>query len=64
MFNVFDQLSHLSEVMTLEPGDVVFSGTPGGIGAMLKPPVFLRHGDRVQCEIDELGIIEAVCEAE
>jgi ureidoglycolate lyase len=64
IFNVFDQIAHLSQVMTLEPGDVVFSGTPGGVGALMKPPVFLRHGDRVQCEIDELGTIEAVCEAE
>jgi ureidoglycolate lyase len=64
IFSVFDQIAHLSEVMTLQPGDVVFSGTPGGVGAMMKPPVFLREGDRVQCEIDELGMIEAVCEAE
>jgi 2-keto-4-pentenoate hydratase/2-oxohepta-3-ene-1,7-dioic acid hydratase in catechol pathway len=64
LFNVFDQIAHLSEVMTLEPGDVVFSGTPGGVGAMMKPPVFLKEGDRVQCEIDELGKIEAMCEAE
>jgi 2-keto-4-pentenoate hydratase/2-oxohepta-3-ene-1,7-dioic acid hydratase in catechol pathway len=64
IFGVFDQIAHLSEVMTLEPGDVVFSGTPGGVGAMMKPPVYLREGDRVQCEVDELGTIEAVCEAE
>jgi ureidoglycolate lyase len=64
IFDVFDQIAHLSEVMTLEPGDVVFSGTPGGVGALMKPPVFLRHGDRVRCEIDELGMIEAMCEAE
>jgi ureidoglycolate lyase len=64
IFDVFDQIAHLSEVMTLEPGDVVFSGTPGGVGAMMKPPVYLREGDRVQCEVDELGMIEAVCEAE
>jgi len=64
IFDVFDQIAHLSEVMTLEPGDVVFSGTPGGVGAMMKPPVYLRDGDRVQCEVDELGMIEAVCETE
>lgn len=64
IFDVFDQIAHLSEAMTLEPGDVVFSGTPGGVGAARKPPVFLRDGDRVRCEIDELGMIEAVCEAE
>jgi ureidoglycolate lyase len=37
-FGVFEQIAHLSEVMSLEPGDVVFSGTPGGVGAMMKPP--------------------------
>src|ERR1700730_1257334 len=64
IFDVFDQIAPLSEVMPLEPGDVVFSGTPGGVGAMMKPPVYLRDGDRVQCEVDELGMIEAVCETE
>jgi ureidoglycolate lyase len=64
IFNVFDQIAHLSQVMTLEPGDVVFSGTPGGVGVVMKPPVFLKEGDRVRCEVDELGMIEAVCEAE
>jgi len=64
IYNVFDQIAHLSQVMTLEPGDVVFSGTPGGVGVAMKPPVFLAEGDRVRCEIEELGMIEAVCEAE
>jgi ureidoglycolate lyase len=64
IFNVFDQIAHLSQVMTLEAGDIVFSGTPGGVGVAMKPPVFLKDGDRVRCEIDELGMIEAVCEAE
>ena len=64
IFDVFDQVAHLLEVMTLEPGDVVFSGAPGGVGALMKPPVFLRDGNRVQCEIDELGKIECVCKAE
>jgi 2-keto-4-pentenoate hydratase/2-oxohepta-3-ene-1,7-dioic acid hydratase in catechol pathway len=64
IFNVFDQIEYLSQAMTLEPGDVVFTGTPAGIGAAMKPPVFLKAGDRVRCEIDELGAIEAVCENE
>jgi 2-keto-4-pentenoate hydratase/2-oxohepta-3-ene-1,7-dioic acid hydratase in catechol pathway len=64
IFDVFAQVEYLSQVMTLEPGDVVFSGTPGGIGAAMKPPVFLKAGDRVRCEIDELGAIEAVFESE
>ncbi|MBP0593280.1 fumarylacetoacetate hydrolase family protein [Paraburkholderia sp. LEh10] len=64
IFDVFDQVAYLSQAMTLEPGDIVFSGTPGGIGAAMKPPVFLEAGDRVRCEIDELGAIEAVFENE
>jgi len=64
IFNVFEQIEYLSEAMTLEPGDIVFSGTPGGIGAAMKPPVFLRAGDRVRCEIDELGSLDAVFETE
>jgi 2-keto-4-pentenoate hydratase/2-oxohepta-3-ene-1,7-dioic acid hydratase in catechol pathway len=64
IFDVFDQVAYLSQAMTLEPGDIVFSGTPGGIGAAMKPPVFLKAGDRVRCEIDELGALDAVFENE
>jgi 2-keto-4-pentenoate hydratase/2-oxohepta-3-ene-1,7-dioic acid hydratase in catechol pathway len=64
IFDIFDQVQCLSQVMTLEPGDVIFSGTPGGVGAAMKPPRFLKAGDRVRCEIDELGAIEAVFEKE
>ena len=39
VFNVFDQIAHLSRAMTLEPGDLIFTGTPGGVGATMKPPV-------------------------
>jgi ureidoglycolate lyase len=60
IFNVFEQIEYLSQAMTLEPGDIVFSGTPGGVGAAMKPPVYLRAGDRVRCEIDELGALDAV----
>jgi 2-keto-4-pentenoate hydratase/2-oxohepta-3-ene-1,7-dioic acid hydratase in catechol pathway len=58
VFNVFDQIAHLSKVMTLEPGDLVFTGTPGGVGAAMKPPRFLTTGDRVRVEIAKLGAIE------
>jgi ureidoglycolate lyase len=64
IFNVFDQVEYLSQAMTLEPGDIVFSGTPGGVGAAMNPPVFLKSGDRVRCEIDALGAIEAEFENE
>jgi 2-keto-4-pentenoate hydratase/2-oxohepta-3-ene-1,7-dioic acid hydratase in catechol pathway len=60
VFNVWAQIEHLSKVMTLEPGDIIFTGTPGGVGLARKPPVFLAAGDKVVCEIAELGLIEAV----
>ncbi|MDB5580110.1 MAG: fumarylacetoacetate hydrolase family protein [Bradyrhizobium sp.] len=60
IFNIFDQVEHLSKAMTLEPGDVIFTGTPGGVGAVMKPPRFLAAGDTVRVEIDRLGAIEAV----
>jgi len=58
IFNVWDQIAHLSKAMTLEPGDLIFTGTPGGVGLAMKPPQFLAAGDVVRCEIDELGAIE------
>lgn len=64
VFNVWDQIAHLSQVMTLEPGDLIFTGTPGGVGMGMKPPVFLKPGDKVRVEIDKLGALDAVCEAE
>jgi 2-keto-4-pentenoate hydratase/2-oxohepta-3-ene-1,7-dioic acid hydratase in catechol pathway len=60
VFDVWAQIEHLSKVMTLEPGDIIFTGTPGGVGLARKPPVFLTAGDKVVCEIAELGMIEAV----
>ena len=54
----FKQIEHLSLAMTLEPGDVIFTGTPGGVGAAMEPRRFLKAGDVVRCEIDELGFIE------
>jgi len=58
VFNVWDQLAELSQVMTLEPGDVIYTGTPGGVGAAMKPPAPLKAGDKVRIEIDRLGAIE------
>jgi ureidoglycolate lyase len=58
VFNVWDQIEHLSKAMTLEPGDLIFTGTPGGVGGAMKPPRFLVAGDRVRCEIDELGALD------
>jgi 2-keto-4-pentenoate hydratase/2-oxohepta-3-ene-1,7-dioic acid hydratase in catechol pathway len=58
IFDCAAQLSYLSQAMTMEPGDVVFTGTPGGVGALMKPPTWLKPGDRVRIEIDGIGAIE------
>lgn len=60
VFDLWQQIEHLSTAMTLEPGDLIFTGTPGGIGAAMDPRQFLKAGDRVRCEIELLGAIEAV----
>ena len=60
VFNLWEQIEHLSHAMTLEVGDLIFSGTPGGVGAAMKPQRFLKDGDVVRCEIERLGAIEAV----
>ena len=64
VFNIWDQIAHLSTGITLEPGDLIFTGTPGGIGAAMDPRQFLKAGDVVRCEIEKLGVIEGVMAAE
>lgn len=64
VFNIWDQIEHLSKAMTLEAGDLIFTGTPGGVGAGFKPMKFLQPGDRSRIEIDGLGAIEGICEPE
>lgn len=64
IFAVPDQIAHLSQAMTLMPGDLIFTGTPGGVGMAMKPPRFLRAGDRVRVEIDRIGALEAQMEEE
>jgi ureidoglycolate lyase len=64
VFNLWAQIEQLSQAMTLEAGDVIFTGTPGGVGAAMKPMQFLKAGDVVRVEIDQLGAIENRCEPE
>ena len=64
VFDIWDQIAHVSQVMTLEPGDLIFTGTPGGVGMGLKPQRWLADGDVVRIEIDALGAIQAVCRQE
>ncbi len=55
VFGVAQLVSYLSQFMTLEPGDVISTGTPPGVGLGMKPPVYLKPGDVVELGIDGLG---------
>jgi 2-keto-4-pentenoate hydratase/2-oxohepta-3-ene-1,7-dioic acid hydratase in catechol pathway len=50
-------LAYISQVVTLLPGDLVFTGTPPGVGMARKPPVWLKGGDIVEVEIEGLGVL-------
>lgn len=57
IFPVDQLIAYVSQVCTLSPGDVLFTGTPGGVGMGRKPPVFLKPGDVVEVEIEKLGVL-------
>jgi len=57
IFDVPRTLEILSEIMTLEPGDVIATGTPPGVGHARKPPVWMRDGDVVEIEIEKIGVL-------
>lgn len=57
IFKVPQLVSFISEVMTLEPGDLIATGTPGGVGFARRPPVWLKDGDVVEIEIERIGIL-------
>jgi 2-keto-4-pentenoate hydratase/2-oxohepta-3-ene-1,7-dioic acid hydratase in catechol pathway len=57
IFKVDQLIAYLSGVFTLEPGDLIFTGTPPGVGMARKPPVWLKAGDVVEVEIDHLGTL-------
>ena len=58
IFSVAEQITYLSTAFTLEPGDLIATGTPEGVGAAMKPPRFLKAGDVVRCEVEKIGAIE------
>ena len=58
VLNVCEVVHYLSLVMTLEPGDVIATGTPAGVGVFMKPkPKFLLPGDVVEIEIEDIGAL-------
>jgi 2-keto-4-pentenoate hydratase/2-oxohepta-3-ene-1,7-dioic acid hydratase in catechol pathway len=58
--NIYQQIAHLTKVMTLMPGDLIATGTPEGVGVAMKPPVFLKVGDVVRAEVERIGYIESM----
>jgi acylpyruvate hydrolase len=57
IFDIADIVAYLSSVMTLVPGDVICTGTPGGVGLYREPPVFLTDGDTIEVEIAGVGTL-------
>jgi len=57
IYPIDKQIEYLSTAFTLEPGDLIATGTPEGVGVGMEPPVFLKSGDVVRCEVDGVGTI-------
>jgi 2-keto-4-pentenoate hydratase/2-oxohepta-3-ene-1,7-dioic acid hydratase in catechol pathway len=57
IFRVDELIAYISQVTTLEPGDLIFTGTPSGVGVARNPQRFLKPGDVVEIEIEKLGIL-------
>ena len=58
IFGIPELIAFISRHITLDPGDVIATGTPAGVGVFRDPPVFLEPGDRVRCEIEGIGSVE------
>jgi len=55
VFGVADLIAYITQTITLEPGDLIATGTPAGVGAFRKPPVFMQPGDEITIEVEGLG---------
>ena len=56
--SVPDLIAFISRQITLEPGDLIATGTPSGVGVFRNPPIYLEPGDRVRCEVVGIGSVE------
>ncbi len=57
IFDCYTLVSYISQTITLHTGDLIFTGTPGGVGVFRKPPVFLEAGDVVEVSIEKIGTL-------
>ena len=57
LYDVRETISILSDYLTLEPGDMIIMGTPGGVGLLRDPPLFMKPGDVCEIEIEKIGIL-------
>jgi 2-keto-4-pentenoate hydratase/2-oxohepta-3-ene-1,7-dioic acid hydratase in catechol pathway len=57
IFPVAETIAYISQLMTLEPGDIIATGTPEGVGFKRTPPIFLKDGDVVEVEVEKIGIL-------
>jgi len=64
LFSAEMLIASLSETLTLLPGDVIMTGTPAGVGALRTPPVWMRPGDRIEVEIEGIGVLANTVAAE
>lgn len=60
IFNIDTLVSDISKGMTLEAGDIISTGTPAGVGMSFDPPKYLKDGDVIECEIEEIGVLKNI----
>ena len=57
IFPVAETIAYITQGMTLEPGDIIMTGTPSGVGAARKPPVWMKNGDVCEIDIEGIGVL-------
>ena len=64
IFDIPSLISYVSKAIPWRAGDVLVTGTPGGVGFKRKPPIFMKEGDKVEVEISEIGILSNIIKDE